>query len=572
MQALPYGSGHPRTFDMSRGSPLKVTRVAAIAGNAGADDMDVNLFPVVGIGASAGGLEACSKLVEALPAQVGMAFILIQHLDPAHASMMVDLLGRRTPVTVCEAADGMVIQSDHLYVIPPAVYLSVANGALHLSEPEERHGARLPFDFLLHSMARELGPRAICVILSGTGADGSLGLKSIKERGGFAIAQDPEEAAFDGMPRSAIATGLVDLVLRPGKIPNALVEYAQRKAIPRATITNVLPAGAGEWLQQVILLLRTKTNHDFILYKPGTLQRRIERRMAMSSIPTHNTKRYLDILQNNKAELTTLATDLLINVTGFFRDPSVFEMLCGKIIPGMILSHTSDQPLRIWSAGCSTGEEAYSIAILFFEAIATSGRNIKLQIFASDVDPDAIAAAREGHYPDNIRSHVSQARLARFFTETEKGFKVSADLRDSVVFTIHDILSDPPFSRLDMILCRNLLIYLQPEAQQKMISQFHFALREGAILVLGSAETAGNIEGRFKIISKNEHLYQHIGGRRLAEFDLSAGNRPGLRVPVRPGAASTSSRHAALAELCQHLVLENYAPTAVLVNSKLECI
>ena len=508
----------------------------------------------------------------ALPAGNGMAFILVQHLDPTHESMMVDLLAGHTSMTVRQATDGMPIEREHLYVIPPGTYLSVGNGALHLSQPQARHGARLPFDFLLHSLAEECGARAICVILSGTGADGSLGLKAVKEKGGLVIAQDPDEAGYDGMPRSAIMTGAVDLVLPVAKIPEALVKYDRRMALTRAQNGSRPQDAAQDWLPEIIDLLRTKTAHDFTLYKPGTLQRRIERRMAMAAIETDDMDRYLEILRSDTGELDLLAKDLLINVTSFFRDPKVFDLLAEKIVPDLVRSQTPDHPLRIWIAGCSTGEETYSLAMLFREQITAAKRNVKLQVFASDVDPDAVASAREGLYPETIEADVSPARLARFFSKEDHGYRVLPELRAAVVFTVQDVLADPPFSRLDLVSCRNLLIYLRPEAQAKVISLFHFALREGGILLLGSSETVGNVDGRFEVISKPERLYRHIGRSRPGEFGFSMSAGDGVRGPARPGQGQAPSRQAALAELCRRLVMETYAPAAVLINRKHECL
>jgi two-component system, chemotaxis family, CheB/CheR fusion protein len=529
-------------------------------------------FPIVGIGASAGGLDACRKLVAALPAGNGMAFILVQHLDPTHESMMVDLLAGHTSMRVQQAADGMLIEREHLYVIPPGTYLSVGSGALHLSQPQARHGARLPFDFLLHSLAEEGGARAACVILSGTGADGSLGLVAVREKGGLVIAQDPDEAAYDGMPRSAIATGAVDLVLPVAKIPEALARHGERMSTPHAQSGLGSQDDAPDWLPEIIYLLRTKTDYDFTLYKPGTLQRRIERRMAMAAIETDDMGRYLGILHSDAIELELLAKDLLINVTSFFRDPEVFDLLATKIVPDMIRNQTEDHALRIWIAGCSTGEETYSLAMLFREAITATKRNIKLQVFASDVDPDAIASAREGLYPETIAADVPPERLARFFTKEDHNYRVLPELRATVVFTVQDVLADPPFSRLDLVSCRNLLIYLRPEAQEKVVSLFHFALREGGILLLGSAETIGNVDGRFEIISKQERIYRQIGRGRPGEFGFLTGAGDGARLPVRPGRGQAPSRQAALAELCRRLVLESYAPAAVLINRKHECL
>jgi len=525
-------------------------------------------FPVVGIGASAGGLDACRKFLAAFPGDNGMAFILIQHLDPTHESMMVDLLAAYTPMTVCQATDGMPIQPDHVYAIPPGTYLSVAGGALHLSQPRERHGSRLPFDFLLHSLAEECGPRAIGVVLSGTGTDGSLGVKSVKEKCGMVIAQTPAEAAYDGMPRNAIATGAVDLVLPVAEIPDAIVKYASTSSDDGAA-----PQGATrDWLPEVIGLLRAKTTCDFTLYKHGTLERRIARRMAMASIGSDDIDRYLDMLRNDTGELDRLAEDMLINVTSFFRDPEVFDHLAEKIIPGLVRDRESDQPLRIWVAGCSTGEESYSLAILFQEEILAAGSNVKLQILASDVDQDAVASAREGLYPETIEANVSPARLAKFFTKEGRGFRVTPELRAAVVFTVQDVLADPPFSNLALISCRNLLIYLRPEAQAKVISVFHFALRIDGILLLGTSESIADADGRFKVIAKSERLYRHARPSRLGEISFSKGAIDGVRAPARPDKGPARSRQAVLADLCQRLVIEAFAPAAILINRKNECL
>jgi len=529
-------------------------------------------FPVVGIGASAGGLGACRKLIDALPPGVGIAFILVQHLDPTHESMMVDLLASHTSMKVRQATDGMAIELDYLYVIPPGTYLSIDDGALRLSQPKARHGARLPFDFLLHSLAEEYGARAVCVVLSGTGADGSLGLKAVKEKGGLVIVQDPDEADYDGMPRSAMLTGAVDLVLPAARIAEALEKFAQSKALAPADPDSAPREGAPDALSEIIGLLRARTAHDFTLYKPGTLQRRIERRMAMAAIGIADMGRYLEILRGDASELERLAKDLLINVTGFFRDRQAFDLMAETIIPDLVRSHAPDQPLRLWIAGCSTGEEAYSLAMLFREEIAASGLNVKLQVFASDVDPDAVAIARAGLYPASIEADVSPARLARFFSREDHGYRVSPELRASVVFTVQDLLADPPFSRLDFVSCRNLLIYLGPEAQAKVISLFHFALRQGGVLLLGGAEAISALDGRFEAISKSQRLYRHIARSRPGELSLSIGGGYGARLPVRPGLGHAASREAALADLCRRLVTEAYAPAAILINRQYECL
>jgi two-component system CheB/CheR fusion protein len=382
---------------------------------------DSNDFPIVGIGASAGGLDACRNFLDALPPDCGMSFILVQHLDPTHESMMVDLLTGHTSMTVLQATDGMPIDRDHLYVIPPGTYLSVEHGALHLSQPHARHGARLPFDFLLNSLAAECGSRAICVILSGTGADGSVGSKAVRENRGLVIAQDPDEAGYDGMPRNAILTGSVDQVLPVGKMPDALAKYRPRLAVIRPRGSLGSRDGVQDRLPEIINLLLTKTAHNFTLYKHGPLRRRIERRVGLAAIEIHDMNRYLKLLHSDPRELALLAKDLLINVTSFFRDPKVFDYLAEKIIPDLIESQAPDHILRVWVAGCSTGEETYSPVMLFREAITSAKRNVKFQVFASDVDPDAVAVAREGLYPQAREADVSPARLARFFTKEDHG-------------------------------------------------------------------------------------------------------------------------------------------------------
>jgi two-component system CheB/CheR fusion protein len=531
----------------------------------------MNDFLVVGIGASAGGLEACRKLLVALPEVTGMAFILIQHLDPKHESMLVDLLASHTTLTVREAVEGMVIAPDHLYVIPPGTSLGIAAGRITLSQPLARHGARLPVDFLLHSLASAYGMRAVCIILSGSGADGSLGLQSIKAAGGFVIVQDQTEAGYDGMPRNAIATGVVDRVLAVESMPSALMLQARQTRAPPVDDRSGDRLSA-EGLTAIIELLRHRTAHDFLLYKPGTLQRRIERRMSSVGIRPGQVAEYLARLHDDPAELELLNKDLLINVTSFFRDPNVFRYLAEEIFPGLVDNTPNGQPVRVWSAGCSTGEEAYSLAILFHEAIANARSGVRLQVFASDIDSDAVALAREGLYPEAIAEAVSPERLSRFFIKHAQGYRVSSELRGSVIFTVQDVITDPPFSTLDLVSCRNLLIYLRPEAQEKVLSALHFALRPGGLLLLGGSETTGSTEGRFKVVSKTERIYRRVGPSRSVVFGNLKIPGEGARVPVRPGQGRVATRQAVLADLCRHMVIEAYAPAAVLVNSRYECL
>ncbi len=550
-----------------KASPARRSAALALPGRI------VGSFPIVGIGASAGGLEACQKFLQALPEESGMAFILVQHLGPTHENLIVDLLSAETSMRVMQAVDGAMIERDHLYITPHATYLTVAGGQLRLSPAKVANRARLPFDHLLASLAEACGAYAIGVALSGNGADGSAGIGAIKKNLGLVIAQTPEEAAYDSMPRSAILTGAVDLVLDVGDIPPALVTYGRRIGALRTQDDGQPQEEAEKYVPEIVDLLRAKTPLDFRPYKQGTLQRRIERRMAMARIETNGMGRYLEVLREDGDEVGQLAKDLLINVTSFFRDPGVFAFLAKEIIPDLVRNHARDEPIRLWVAGCSTGEETYSLAMLFREEIARQNRTIKLQLFASDVDPDAIATAREGFYPQTIETDVSAARLARFFTREEHGYRIQSELRTSVVFAVQDLLADPPFSRIDFISCRNLLIYLRPEAQARAISLFHFSLCDGGILLLGSAETVGTGEGHFKIISRPERIYRHIGRSRPGDVRFAVTTTPGLaRLPARIEAFSAPPRPGSYAGLCRRLMQETFAPVAVLINRNLDCL
>ncbi len=410
------------------------------------------------------------------------------------------------------------------------------------------------------------------MVLSGTGADGSLGLRAVKAKGGLVIAQEVGEADYDGMPRNAIATGEVDLVLSAAKIAEALVSHEQGAVLASTPTTRHSRESVQAVLPKIIDLLRTTTVHDFTHYKHGTLERRVERRMAMAATKTKTASEYLALLLRDSNERDQLSRDLLINVTGFFRDAPVFDFLEKSVIPDLVRDHDLDRPLRIWIAGCSSGEETYSVAMLFREQIGVAKRDVKLQVFASDVDPDAVAIARDGLYPQSIEAEVSPSRLAAFFTRDNHSYRVSPELRSSVVFTVQDVLADPPFARLDFVSCRNLLIYLRPEAQAKVTSIFHFALREGGLLLLGNAEAIAAADGRFAVVSKPERLYRRVGGSRFGDVGLPRSAGDGARMRVVAGAPQAPSRQADLAELCRRMVSETYGPAAVLINRKLECL
>ena len=529
-------------------------------------------FPVVGIGASAGGLDACKALVGAMPPVTGMAFILVQHLDPTHDSMMVELLAGLSSLSVLQASDGLPVEREHLYTIPPDAFLTLVDGVLRLSRPTRRHGARLPFDVLLKALAEDCGPLACCVVLSGSGSDGSLGAKAVKAAGGFVVVQEPEGAQFGGMPRHAIDTGMVDRILAAHDIPAALIAYGQSVAgegSPRGPPALEKTAGT---LEAILDLLRTRISADFTSYKRGTLHRRVGRRMALTDIGAGGMARYLESLDKVPGELDLLARDLLIHTTGFFRDRAVFALLEEETVPDLLRACAAERSVRVWVAGCSTGEETYSLAMLLRERITAEKLDVKLQIFASDIDPQAIATAREGLYASTLEADVSPARLSRFFAREDQSYRIAPELRAAVVFTVQDVLVDPPFSRLDMISCRNLLIYLDPTAQAKVISLFHFALKPGGILLLGTAETVGRADDRFAVQSKVERLYRKVGRTRATDLGFLAPPLDGMRATASRQAQPPRPHQAALADICRRAVLDTYAPAAVLINRRGECL
>ena len=529
------------------------------------------VLPIIAIGASAGGLEATSRLFDALPAATGCAFIVIQHLDPHHESLMVALLAEHTAMPVVEAVHGCPLAADHVYVIPPGRYLSVRAGTLRLSAPEAGHGARLPFDWLIRSLAASCGRQSAAVILSGTGGDGSGGLAGLHAAGGMILVQSIAEAEHPGMPQAALDTALVDAALPLAAMPEAIAAFAARVTLAGFKMEAEPPLDTGEGLAAILAALRHSTGQDFSHYKPGTISRRIARRMALLAMTAADMAAYAERLRGDPAESTLLASDLLINVTSFFRDPKVFETFETVILPEMLERLEAGQHLRLWVAGCSTGEEAYSIAMVCQDTLARARRDVKLQIFASDLDPDAIAAGRDGLYPHDIAAAVSPERLARYFNEEEGGYRVVPALRSHVVFSVQDVLTDPPFSRLDMISCRNLLIYLDSAAQARVVALFHFALREAGILLLGTTETIGTPDGRFEPMLRADCFYRHVARTRPGEagFPFSFdGKLPLLTAAGREPPAVRRS----LADICERAVLAGHAPAAVLINQHHDCL
>jgi two-component system CheB/CheR fusion protein len=526
-------------------------------------------FPIVGIGASAGGLAAFEAFFSGMPkdGDSGMAFVLVQHLSPDHKSILVELVKRYTRMTVREAKNDMLVEPNCTYIIPPNRDLTLADGRLWLAEHAEVHGLRLTIDHFFRSLAAAQHERAICVVLSGAGSDGTLGLRAIKGEGGLAIAQAPDSTEYDGMPRSAIATGMVDYVLPPAEMAEQLIAYARVAFDPARPCGPALRDG---FLKKVCLLLRAHSGHDFSQYKETTLVRRIDRRMALHQIERPDD--YLRHARENPPELDALFRDLLIGVTQFFRDPEAFRVLDAQVIPRLLENKPAHEPIRVWVCGCSTGEEAYSIAILLYEHVLKSKRAYRIQVFATDIDARAIEQARLGVYPGSIAADVSEARLQRYFShDAQRGtFRIQKHVRDLLVFSEQDIIKDPPFSRLDLVSCRNLLIYLNIDVQRRLIPLFHYALAPGGALFLGTSETVGESARLFEVADRKWKLYFRLddasGAPRpaLADF-VPPLSSPGDTVPaVRPaGEEPGNLRHVTEQALLAHL-----AQAAVLVDAR----
>jgi PAS domain S-box-containing protein len=515
-----------------------------------ADETRAPRFPVVGIGASAGGLDAFRRLFSTMPADSGLAFVLIPHLDPTRVSLMVDLIARSTAMPVVEADEGMPVEADHVYLLPPNRYMTISGGKLHLTGPVERGGLQTSIDLFLRSLAEDRQEEAIGIILSGTGSHGTLGLQAIKANGGMAVVQDPRTAEYDGMPRSAIATGLIDTILPPEAMAPVLLQYVQHFL---GMSDEVADPVEGTYLDQVLALLRTRTQFDFRCYRKTTLLRRARRRMGLNHVGRLSD--YLAFLGNHPDEITRLAKDLLISVTSFFRDREVFKALEIQVARLLVQGREADEALRVWVPACATGEEAYSIAMVLIEQLAAAGSNCRLQVFATDVAEDALEVGRRGCYPESITADVSAERLARFFLPTDKqSFHVTRQLREAITFAHQNVLCDPPFSKLDLISCRNLLIYLEPDVQQKLVALFHFVLREGGLLLLGPAETIGQKGDLFEAVSRKARVYRRVGPSRSARLDMpigADGETPdaseGLVMPAsaRPGVAAGQVENAA---------------------------
>jgi two-component system, chemotaxis family, CheB/CheR fusion protein len=529
-------------------------------------------FPIVGIGASAGGLEAFTELLNGLSVDCGLALVFIQHLAPTHESMLTELLARSTKLPVVEVRNGMPIEVNHVYVIPPNTVMVIKGGSLNLKPRAEVRGQQMPVDSFFRSMAGELKSRGIGVVLSGTGSDGTLGLRAIKAEGGLTFAQDEKSAKYEGMPLSAVHAGAVDFVLPPQRIAQELLRIARNPAVafPQAVKGAELQPKERSGLDTIFKLLRGATGIDFTHYKPSTIQRRITRRMTVNKLD--QLADYVTFLARSRTEVDALYHDMLINVTSFFRDPDTFAAIKEKVLPHLLGERPKDAPVRIWVPACSTGEEAYSLGITLTEYLQETGSKVPVQIFATDVSDLVLDQARNGVFPENISADVPAELLCSYFVKTDGGYRIAKPVRDLCVFARQDITRDPPFSNLDLISCRNLLIYMDQEMQRKIIPTFHFALKPTGVLVLGSSESIGGFADLFRLMDSRNKIYLKKSVPRRASLELTgfAPEKPALTgrrgMTVAQGGQFDAEKEA------DRLVLARYGPVGVLVNDNFDII
>jgi two-component system CheB/CheR fusion protein len=527
---------------------------------------------IVGLGASAGGLEALEAFFDNVPEDSGIGFVVVTHLAPGRVSLLPELLARHSRVPVKQIAAATRVEPDHVYLAPAGSNLGILNGVLHLMDPVESGPRPLPIDYFFRSLAQDQKDWSVGVVLSGTGTDGTLGLKEIKGASGLAMAQDEASARYPGMPHSAIATTQVDYILAPPEMPKQLVAYARRAGLRGGgRIEN--DGEAPEVLHRIFLLLRSRTGHDFSYYKGTTIRRRIERRMNVHQIET--SKDYLRFLQTNPAEVERLFKELLIGVTSFFRDAEAFDLLAGSTLPDLLAGKPDDYTFRVWVAGCSTGEEAYSIAILLKEISEGLKRRMTAQVFATDLDTDAIDVARAAVYPDSIAADVSPRRLERYFVRENGYFRVKKDVREMLVFAQQNVITDPPFTKVDLLSCRNLLIYLDGKIQQRLIPMFHYALRPPGVLFLGSSETIGTFGNLFEPVDKKWKIFRRkdaaVSGY-VADIGPAASAQDVVARDLPPVPASRKALEAGVAQLAERALLQQLVPPSVIIHERGEIV
>ncbi|HHP7235228.1 MAG TPA: chemotaxis protein CheB [Desulfobacterales bacterium] len=528
----------------------------------------------VGIGASAGGLEAIEAFFKQMKPGSGLAFIVIQHLSPDYKSLMVELLSKRTEIPVKRAQEGAEVEADTIYLIPPKTNLKIFHGKLLLVEQDHNRGINLPIDIFLRSLAEDQGEKAIAVILSGTGSDGMRGIRAIKESGGMVMVQSEDSAKFDGMPKSAISTGLADFILTPEEMPQQLLSFAEPPYVARRNRAENLVSSEDD-LTRIFSLLRERNKVDFTHYKPSTVIRRIQRRMTVNQV--HDLSDYVRYMEAHPAEISSLYRELLIGVTSFFRDRQVFESLQRNWLPQLI-ANTGGNEIRMWVAGCSTGEEAYTLAILFRECMEMLDQSLDLKIFATDVDRDAILQAGSGIYPESIAADLSPRMLAKYFFRKNEHFQVVRNIRETVVFAQHNLLKDPPFTNINLISCRNLLIYLQPILQRKALELFNFSLAPQGLLLLGTSETVGDMSEYFKALDHKGKIYRSRGKRRPLQEPISSASLSGSRngSPANTGVSrrpfQREFEEERLLERLSRVLTDTYLPLTVIVNESFEIL
>lgn len=528
----------------------------------------------VGIGASAGGLEAIESFFTNMPANSSMAFIVVQHLSPDYKSLMVELLSKKTPMPVHRAEDGMLVRPNNVYLIPPKKNLTIFHGALLLSEQDHTKGINLPIDVFLRSLAEDQAEKAVAIILSGTGSDGMRGVRTVKECGGIVMVQDEESAKFDGMPRAAISTGLADFILPPDKMPGQLLAFATHPYISNSERSETLLSDE-DGLTRIFALLREKCKIDFTYYKPSTVTRRIERRMTINQSDT--IKDYLGFMLNYPGEVVALYRELLIGVTSFFRDQEAFDYLAEHIMPE-IFRNAGKREVRFWVSACSTGEEAYSLAILARECQEMLGVHCDVKIFATDIDRDAIHFAAAGTYPESIAADISPRFLSKYFHKRDENFQIVRTIREMVVFAQHNLIKDPPFTNIDLLSCRNILIYLQPVLQRKVMEFFNFSLSSGGVLFLGSSETTGEMSDYFLHIEQKLKLYRSTGKARQTPIDVHLPSVTDTRFRELKGQFSSirrglrSNEEERLLERFLNNATADYLPLTFLVNEQMEVL
>ena len=527
-------------------------------------------FPIVGMGASAGGLEALQEFFRHMPPNSGMAFVLIQHLDPTRKSLMAELIRRFTEMTVEEVKTGVKVNPNTVYVIPPNSSMAILHGKLHLLQPAAPAGHRMPIDFFFRSLAEDQQDKAICIVLSGTGPEGTLGLRAVKGEGGMCIVQEPESAKYDGMPRSAISTGMVDYILPPEKMPAQLAAYVEHAFGPGRRKPLARVTQPPDLLERIFIVVRSHTGHDFSMYKRSAVVRRIHRRLAVNQLD--GLADYLAYIQNNRQESQTLFQEFLIGVTNFFRDPDAFEAL-KEHLHSLLKNRPVGHPVRIWVPGCATGEEAYSIAIVLKEVMEELKKTFDVQIFATDISGPAIETARKAVYLSNISVDVSPERLKSFFAMEDNSYRVNKEIRDMVVFAVQNVIKDPPFSKIDLISCRNLLIYFEQALQKKVLWLFHYALRPDGFLFLGSSESVDGLGHVFPSSDRKWKIYRHSrseANRPAIEFEVPPLMRVGKT--ERPSAAQPILEKVSYRDVVEKIMLESYAPACVIVDEKSDIV